>query len=241
MWNDIGYPAAADLPALFEHYYERVPDGVVNNRFDFIQQTSGTLHTDFITPEYSTDGDPSGRKWESTRGLGSSFGYNREEPKDSYLAVDELVQMVADVVARGGNLLLNIGPAGDGTIPLVQAERVLGLGWWLRTNGDAIFGTRPWSRPEGKTGDGLSVRYSVKSGALNAIVMGTPSNDTVVLPDVDAGDVATVELLGHRAPLTWQRAPKGIAVKLPSRPPTGPAITLRVSPAPAQAPLSPPV
>ena len=109
------------------------------------------------------------------------------------------MQLVADVVARGGNLLLNIGPAGDGTIPLVQAERVLGLGWWLRTNGDAIFGSRPWSKPEGKTGDGLPVRYTVTDGALNAIVMGTPSSNTVVLPDVDAGDDATVELLGHRA------------------------------------------
>ena len=240
MWNDIGYPAAADLPALFEYYYDRVPDGVVNNRFDFIQQTSGTIHTDFITPEYSTDGDPSGRKWESTRGLGSSFGYNREESNDSYLGVDDLVQLVADVVARGGNLLLNIGPAGDGTIPLVQAERVLGLGWWLRTNGDAIFGSRPWSKLEGETGGRLPVRYTVTDGALNAIVMGTPGSNTVVLPDVDATEDATVELLGHRAPLTWRRVERGIAVQLPGRPPTGPAITLRVSPAPASVPSPPP-
>ena len=215
-----------------------MPDGVVNNRFDFIQQTSGTIHTDFITPEYSTEGDPSGRKWESTRGLGSSFGYNREELPDSYLAVDELVRMVADVVARGGNLLLNIGPAGDGTIPLVQAERVLGLGWWLRTNGDAIFGSRPWHKPEGETADGLPVRYTVTDGALNAIVVGTPSSKTVGLPDVDAGDDATVELLGHRAPLEWRQASQGIEVDLPSRPPTGPAITLRVSPAPMRAQTS---
>src|SRR5439155_20277823 len=108
MWNDIGYPSAADLDELFEHYYARVPDGVVNNRFDFIRQTSGAVHTDFITPEYSTDADPSGRKWESTRGIGRSFGYNRDEPDDLYLSVDDLVTMVCDVTARGGNLLLNV-------------------------------------------------------------------------------------------------------------------------------------
>jgi alpha-L-fucosidase len=237
MWNDIGYPAAADLPALFEHYFERVPDGVVNNRFDFIQQTSGTIHTDFITPEYSTEGDPRGRKWESTRGLGSSFGYNREESTDSYLAVDELVQMVADVTARGGNLLLNVGPAGDGTIPLVQAERVLGLGWWLRTNGDAIFGTRPAAQPEGQTADGLPIRFTTKGDSLYAIVFGTPSSDVVTLPGLTATDV---ELLGHRAPLDTRQTPAGLEVQLPSRPPTGPAITFRLSPAPAQVPSPPP-
>ena len=56
MWNDIGYPAAADLDELFSAYYQRVPDGVINNRFDMIRQTSGQLHCDFVTPEYSTQG-----------------------------------------------------------------------------------------------------------------------------------------------------------------------------------------
>jgi alpha-L-fucosidase len=234
MWNDIGYPAAADLPALFDDYFAVVPDGVVNNRFDFMRQTSGDVHADFITPEYSTQGSP-GRKWESTRGLGSSFGYNRQEDDDSYLAVDELVRMVADVTARGGNLLLNIGPAGDGTIPLVQADRVLGLGWWLKTNGDAIFGTRPWTTTDGETDDGLPVRYTTKDNDLYAIVLGTPVSRTLGLPDVGPSDDATVELLGHRAPIAWRRVGRGIAVDLPSRPPTGPAITLRLNPAPAPA------
>jgi alpha-L-fucosidase len=228
LWNDIGYPTAADLPALFDDYYRAVPDGVVNNRFDFMKQTSGAIHTDFLTPEYSTDGDPSGRKWESTRGLGSSFGYNREEPPESYLGVDELVTMVADVVARGGNLLLNIGPAGDGSIPLVQAERVLGLGWWLKTNGDAIYGTRPWRVPEGKTDEGLPVRFTTSACSVYAIVLGTPSGRTVTIPDLEATEGATVELLGHRAALPWRRVGSGVAVELPSRPPTGPALTLRV-------------
>jgi alpha-L-fucosidase len=233
MWNDIGYPAAADLPGLFEHYFNRVPDGVVNNRFDFIQQTSGMVHADFITPEYSTDGGPGGRKWESTRGLGSSFGYNRDEGPDSYLSVDDLVQMVADVTARGGNLLLNIGPAGDGTIPLVQAERVLGLGWWLRTNGDAIFGTRPAAAPEGQTAEGLPIRFTTKGHSLYAIVFGTPASDAVTFPGLTATDV---ELLGHRAPLDARQTPARLEVQLPSRPPTGPAITFRLSPAPAPVP-----
>ena len=144
LWNDIGYPAAADLPALFERYYAAVPDGVVNNRFDWIGQTAGSVHCDFVTPEYSTKGDPN-RKWESTRGIGTCFGYNRQEDERRYLSPDALVRMFVDVVAHGGNLLLNVGPNADGTIPWVQAQRLLALGWWLRTNGDAIYGTRPWT------------------------------------------------------------------------------------------------
>jgi alpha-L-fucosidase len=237
LWNDIGYPADADLPALFEHFYARVPDGVVNNRFDMIQQTVGMMHADFVTPEYTTDGSRFGRKWESTRGLGSSFGYNREESPDSYRSVDDLVQMLVDVVANGGNLLLNIGPAGDGTIPLVQAERVLGLGWWLRTNGDAIFGTRPWHAPVGETAEGLPVRYTTKDDDLYAIVLGTPPSNLVTLPGMTA---KTVELLGHGAPIESRATPNGLEVLLPGRPPTGPAITLRVSPAPVPAPSPPP-
>lgn len=74
LWNDIGYPAAGDLAKLFADYWAVVPDGVVNNRFDFIGQMGGAVHTDFITPEYSTSAPAGGRKWESTRGIGTSFG-----------------------------------------------------------------------------------------------------------------------------------------------------------------------
>ena len=127
-------PRRADLEGLFERYYAAVPDGVVNNRFDWMGQSAGAVHCDFVTPEYSTAGRPP-EVGESTRGIGTSFGFNRFEPDDSYLDPDELVRMFVDVVAHGGNLLLNVGPTAEGVIPWVQAQRLLALGWWLRTNG----------------------------------------------------------------------------------------------------------
>src|SRR5262245_36516634 len=180
LWNDIGYPAAADLDALFSSYFDRVPDGVVNNRFDWVRQTAGQVHGDFVTPEYSTKGAP-GRKWESTRGMGTSFGFNREEGDDDYLSADDLVRMLVDVVAHGGNLLLNVGPSGEGTIPFVQARRLLAVGWWLHVNGAAIYGTRPWQRADGKTADGLDVRFTAGDDALYAIVLGTPRRSRLEL------------------------------------------------------------
>jgi alpha-L-fucosidase len=230
LWNDIGYPAAADLDGLFERYYAAVPDGVVNNRFDWMAQTAGARHCDVVTPEYSTKGDPD-RKWESTRGIGTSFGFNREESDDTYLAPDELVRMFVDIVAHGGNLLLNVGPTAEGVIPWVQAQRLLALGWWLRTNGDAIYGTRPWSRTDGTTGEGHDVRYTTRDGGLYAIVCGTPTSGTVEL-DVVAPPGAAVRLLGHDQPLAWATTAAGTRVTLPGRPAEAPALTVSVSPAP---------
>jgi alpha-L-fucosidase len=233
MWNDIGYPAAADLPRLFDDYWKTVPDGVVNNRFDFIAQTSGTLHCDFITPEYSTSAPPGGRKWESTRGMGTSFGYNRFEPESSYMTATEIVHTLVDVVARGGNLLLNVGPAADGSVPWTQAERLLAAGWWLRTNGAAIYGSRPWSRPEGATDDGVPVRFTVGADdALYAVLLGTPSSRNVTLTDLELAGGTDVRMLGFDGALSWSDVGGGVSVQLPDIPAASPAAALRFEPAP---------
>jgi alpha-L-fucosidase len=230
LWNDIGYPADADLDGLFERYYAAVPEGVVNNRFDWMAQTSGSKHCDFVTPEYSTTGDPA-RKWESTRGIGTSFGYNREESEATYLAPDELVRMFIDIVAHGGNLLLNVGPTADGTIPWAQAQRLLALGWWLRTNGEAIYGSRPAPRSDGMTGEGHDVRFTTVGEALYAIVRGTPTSEVIEL-DVTPPPGADVHLLGHDVALPWEATPGGARVTLPGQPAEAPALTIRISPAP---------
>jgi alpha-L-fucosidase len=84
-----------------------------------------------------------------------------------------LIQELVDVGARGGNLLLNVGPTSPGEIPWLQA-RLADIGWWLRRFGDAIYDTRPWQRPSGTTASGLDVRYTATDDAVHAIVLGTP-------------------------------------------------------------------
>ena len=262
LWNDIGYPASADLPALFAHYYNTVRKGVVNDRFTQVNlpelrkltglprklirwvvrralthpqslvarlQTGGA-HCDFRTPEYATYTKATARKWEATRGIGQSFGYNRNEQPEDLISVKELIHLLADVVSKNGNLLLNVGPMADGTIPPEQVERLEGLGAWLRINGEAIFNTRPWSLAEGQTSDGLPVRFTQNDNALYAILLGKPQTDQVEIPDLAMPETARVYVLGYNAPFAWQRRRDNLALILPRTLPDTPAVALKIVP-----------
>ena len=260
MWGDIGYPPGTSLAAIFARYYNMVPDGVVNDRWSqtpasargvirshagraitervacrmFLKGSTsvGAAHHDYSTPEYMALEKTSDRKWECVRGIGRSFGYNREEGPDDYLTVEALVRLLADVVSKNGNLLLNVGPMPDGTIPEVQRERVEGLGRWLSVNGEAIFGTRPWVRAEGRTRDGMDVRYLLKGGVLYAIVLGVPGCEAVI-ENLEAPRGTKVRLLGDAEELEWSRSGNDTVVGLPAVPGAGPAFSLRFEPAPA--------
>lgn len=172
LWNDIGYPDADDFHRLIADYYNARPDGVINDRFQlptpehaemadpdkraaFNRSVADALNTpgfafapdvppvfDHRTPEYATSSQMGDTPWETVRGVGHSFGYKANETADDFLTGEELIDMFLGVVGHGGNLLINIGPRADGSIPAEQARPLRALGAFLKSCGEGIYGTR---------------------------------------------------------------------------------------------------
>ncbi len=128
---------------LIDWYYKLVgDDAIVNNRWGH------GIDVGFLTPEYSAGIKVTNRPWAEVRGLGRSFGLNRNENLEAYGTSKELIHRFVQAVANGGGMILNVGPKADGQIPLIQQERLIQLGNWLKINGDAIYGSKPFSIKE---------------------------------------------------------------------------------------------
>lgn len=221
LWNDIDYPKSGHPLEIQAEYYNAVPDGVVDDRF-------GIAHRDYTSPEYTTLTTINSKKWEECRGLGQSFGYNRAEGEEQTIAPDKLVALLVDIVSKNGNLLLDVGPEADGTIPAVQVERLRALGAWLKQNGDAIYGSRPWTRAEGSTAEGIPLRFTRNGTILYIILLARPKAQTVTLKDLSPTPNARIVMLGDGKPLSWLQKGQNVSVKLPAALPGDYAFVLRV-------------
>lgn len=166
LWNDICWPARnKEIFPLFEHYFDVVPDGCVNDRWlpafdattllkipglrpglEKLVRSQGAKRgivpppvpfSHFRTPEYADLPNGMEGPWEMTRGLDLSFAYNRNSTDDDYLTRTELIGSLADTMAKGGNFLVNIGPRGDDAA--IPDEQLTRLGWMAEQNA-----TQPW-------------------------------------------------------------------------------------------------
>ena len=170
--------------------------------------------------------------WEKVRAIGHSFGCNSAEDEDSLLPVPRLVRLLVDVVAHGGNLLLGVGPAADGTLSPAAASRLSGLGDWLKRSGEAIYGTRPWAIAESATDEGIEVRYTHKGMTLYAIVLGTPAGRAIVLPSLRLLPHASMRILGFLGYVAWFQEGRDVHIRLTEPLRESPAHVISITPAP---------
>lgn len=183
--------------------------------------------------------------WQTDTSVGNkSWGYTRDDTfKSSKFIVDEL----ADVVSKNGNLLLNVGPRADGTIPDEVRQTLLGVGSWLHTNGEAIYGTRPWTQfgegptrgvagsfhdTEVTTYTAADFRFTTKGKTLYAIELARPSSNHAVvraLSSASGNHLANAELLGSTEHLEWKQSADGLHLTLPANAPDEYAYVYRIA------------
>ncbi len=232
LWADMGYPPGTNVLEIFAYFYNNIPDGVVNDRWRQInpkdKKFARLAHCDFDTPEYTVFKRIKKKKWETCRGIGNSFGYNKFESEEDYLTSEELILMLIDIVSKNGNLLLNVGPMADGTIPEGQKKCILGLGKWLNVNGEAIFGTRPWESAIGSTTEGISLRFTQKDDSLYVILMGKLETDEITIENINIKNISQINLLGNEENLNWRMQKSNLIIILPQKIEISPAFSFEI-------------
>ena len=167
----------------------------------------------------------------------------------NYKSADRLVDELVDIVSKNGNLLLDIDPKPDGTIPEPTRERLLQIGKWLKLNGEAIYGTRPWEIfgegptkvPEGGFGESkikdftaADIRFTRNGNTLYAILLDWPGESAKIesLKEGQAlwfGRIRSVEMLGIKQFLKWKQDATGLTVQIPDKKPCEYAFVLKIS------------
>jgi alpha-L-fucosidase len=187
----------------------------VNDRWG--KETRGK-HGGYYTTEYdlvhddNVAGSSIQHPWEECRGMGGSFGYNRNEKLEDYESSESLVHILVDKVARGGNLLLNIGATADGRIPVIMQQRLADIGSWLAVNGEGIYGTRAWEKAPAINKE-TTTFYTTKNGDLYVILTKWPEAPFTV---EGIGKAESVSLLGYSGKVKFSKSGQKLTIVPPS-------------------------
>ena len=220
LWNDIEWPNFAkregeySLAALFDHYYKVVPHGVVNDRW------GKETHFDYETSEYQYFSENEGASaWENCRGIGLSFGYNQVESEIHSLNTESALRHFLDIVSRGGNFLLNVGPTASGEIPEIQKKVLMGLGDWMAINSEGVYATRAIA--DIAPSDTPWVRWAKKGDRIFAYVDAVGAVEIEVPEKVS--NLSTTRILGGGA-IEVKRSGNKISMTVPTPKVAGPTV-----------------
>jgi alpha-L-fucosidase len=242
----IGQPSVRPNLAKFAAYYynessKRGPVGIITYKWVDMQQDSGVLDIERGQLDQKLD-----QVWQTDTSVSNkSWGYIEH---DTFKTPEFIVHQLVDIVSKNGNLLMNIGPRSDGTIPDEVQQVLLDVGSWLKVNGDAIYGTRPWTTyGEGPTKVAAGsfqdtktqqytaedFRFTTKGNDLYAIELAWASGNEAVIHSV-GGDalkgkqIQSIALLGSNAALTYKLQSDGLHIQLPPKPSENYAYAFRI-------------
>jgi alpha-L-fucosidase len=192
------------------------PDILINNRVDKGRRgmqgmtlTDQQYAGDFGTPEQEILAGTSTLDWESCMTMNDTWGYKSTD--HNWKSAETLIHNLVDIVAKGGNYLLNVGPTAEGLIPEASVERLAEMGEWMDVNGEAIYGTRLWAHYQ----DGEMVRYTNVGDTIYAISLVWPGRE-LTLHYVQPEEGSEIHLLGYGQPLSWSYdATDGLTITLP--------------------------
>jgi alpha-L-fucosidase len=205
---------------------------VINYKLDAMEKHSAVLDVERgqlndIRPLYwQTDTSISNKSW----------GYIEH---DSFKSPQTIIHQLIDIVSKNGNLLVNFGPRSDGTIPDEVQAVLREVGAWLKTNGEAIYGTRPWKiygegptkivegafhDTEAQPFTDRDFRFTKKKDALYACELGWPASGEAVIHSfvegqLDGRKIASASLLGSTAPIVFDVQSDGMHLHLPATQP----------------------
>ncbi len=211
LWDDVNYPKNGDLLGIFSELFNLNHQAVINDRWNQYPEMYN-----FTTPEYSVFKTIQIKKWETCRGMGYSFGYNQVEDDRQLISSGDLINLLIDIVSKNGNLLLNVGPKADGTIPENQMKRLADLGEWLAVYGEGIYGTHPWTSASAKLEDSTEVRFTQKNNDLYVFLLGQPKNKIITISLCKISQSSKAILFGDRV-VTLKAKPvnNGVEIRLP--------------------------
>lgn len=188
--------------------------------------------------------------WQTDTSVGwKSWGYIEDE---NYKSASEIIPEFIDIVSKNGNLLLNVGPKPDGTLPEQAVALFNDLARWMDVNGSAIFGSQPWkvsaegptSLKGGSFGESAEksmtftpqdIRFTAKGGAIYAFLLAWPEREARIASLGSAsphapGRIRNVELLGSPAHLKWRQEPAALTIHVPASKPCDYAYCFKITP-----------
>ena len=231
LWYDVPKYLTPEQSFLFyKTAYEMQPNALVNSRVgngfgDFeVAGDNQILDKTRTTP------------WQTVGTLNNSWGYKAYD--NDWKSPQELIYWLVDIVSKGGNYLLNIGPRGDGSVPEQSVKDLRTIGRWLKVNGEGIYSTEPWNlshegpfdgKIEGtdvREQEGFSANFTEKdfwftSKGNDVYVFGLQQKcKDLTIKSFKGMDVKSVKLLGSHRHLKWEVSEDGLKVTLPDHLPS---------------------